>query len=74
MWRRGPDGHGTLCNACGVRWSRVRKTPGVQPVACRKSNRILSQHGTTDIEEVTYEQHIIAAFIRSVKDRRTMGN
>jgi GATA zinc finger len=21
MWRRGPSGKGTLCNACGVRWS-----------------------------------------------------
>lgn len=25
MWRRGPGGKGTLCNACGVRWSLRRK-------------------------------------------------
>ncbi|CEP09229.1 hypothetical protein [Parasitella parasitica] len=23
-WRRGPDGHKTLCNACGLRYSRLR--------------------------------------------------
>lgn len=23
-WRRGPDGHKTLCNACGLRYSRFR--------------------------------------------------
>jgi DNA-binding transcriptional MerR regulator len=28
MWRRGPGGKGTLCNACGVKWSlRRRSTP-----------------------------------------------
>ncbi|KAL6068235.1 GATA zinc finger domain containing protein [Balamuthia mandrillaris] len=25
MWRRGPHGKGTLCNACGVRWSLTAK-------------------------------------------------
>lgn len=24
-WRRGPDGPRTLCNACGLRWSRNKK-------------------------------------------------
>eukprot|EP01102_Stenamoeba_stenopodia_P020314 TRINITY_DN786_c0_g4_i1.p1 TRINITY_DN786_c0_g4~~TRINITY_DN786_c0_g4_i1.p1 ORF type:complete len:354 (+),score=59.19 TRINITY_DN786_c0_g4_i1:976-2037(+) len=24
MWRRGPNGKGTLCNACGVRWSLTK--------------------------------------------------
>ncbi|KAI8805557.1 hypothetical protein BJ742DRAFT_775044 [Cladochytrium replicatum] len=24
MWRRGPDGFGTLCNACGVKWKSGR--------------------------------------------------
>ena len=24
MWRRGPDGPGTLCNACGSRWKMGR--------------------------------------------------
>jgi hypothetical protein len=24
MWRRGPTGKGTLCNACGVRWSLTK--------------------------------------------------
>jgi hypothetical protein len=29
MWRRGPTGKGTLCNACGVKWSlKFRKRTG----------------------------------------------
>jgi len=29
MWRRGPTGKGTLCNACGVKWSlKFRKRAG----------------------------------------------
>lgn len=25
MWRRGPSGKGSLCNACGVRWASRRR-------------------------------------------------
>eukprot|EP01119_Soliformovum_irregulare_P007778 TRINITY_DN2025_c3_g1_i2.p1 TRINITY_DN2025_c3_g1~~TRINITY_DN2025_c3_g1_i2.p1 ORF type:complete len:358 (-),score=88.51 TRINITY_DN2025_c3_g1_i2:706-1779(-) len=41
MWRRGPQGKGTLCNACGVKWSlkfrkrvpkKSRENNGVPPV------------------------------------------
>ncbi|KAL7754271.1 hypothetical protein RI367_000252 [Sorochytrium milnesiophthora] len=24
-WRRGPDGKGTLCNACGLHWAKLRR-------------------------------------------------
>lgn len=27
MWRRGPSGKGTVCNACGVRWASRRRAP-----------------------------------------------
>jgi len=31
MWRRGPQGKGTLCNACGVKWSlKFRKKNGLR--------------------------------------------
>jgi len=34
MWRRGPTGKGTLCNACGVKWSlKFRKRAGKKPKA-----------------------------------------
>lgn len=26
MWRRGPSGKGSLCNACGVRWASRRRS------------------------------------------------
>jgi hypothetical protein len=33
MWRRGPQGKGTLCNACGVKWSlKYRKKNGKEQV------------------------------------------
>lgn len=35
MWRRGPGGKGTLCNACGVKWS-LRRRPVV--VTTKKFN------------------------------------
>ncbi|SAL97045.1 hypothetical protein [Absidia glauca] len=31
MWRRGPDGAGTLCNACGVKWKHGKILCG-QPI------------------------------------------
>lgn len=37
MWRRGPQGKGTLCNACGVKWSlKYRKKNGKEQVATAK--------------------------------------
>ena len=29
MWRRGPNGAGTLCNACGVKWKNGKILVGV---------------------------------------------
>jgi hypothetical protein len=31
MWRRGPHGAGTLCNACGVKWKHGKILQGVTP-------------------------------------------
>ncbi|RKP08576.1 hypothetical protein THASP1DRAFT_29624 [Thamnocephalis sphaerospora] len=33
MWRRGPHGAGTLCNACGVKWKHGKILQGVTPGA-----------------------------------------
>jgi hypothetical protein len=41
MWRRGPQGKGTLCNACGVKWSlKYRKKNGKEQVASVSSKQI----------------------------------
>ncbi|KAI8988225.1 hypothetical protein BDF20DRAFT_833099 [Mycotypha africana] len=34
-WRRGPDGHKTLCNACGLRYSRLRSKQWRAALAAR---------------------------------------
>lgn len=31
MWRRGPQGAGTLCNACGVKWKHGKILCGQAP-------------------------------------------
>lgn len=33
QWRRGPDGAGTLCNACGVKWKHGKLGAAKAPVA-----------------------------------------
>eukprot|EP01118_Nematostelium_gracile_P007544 TRINITY_DN2464_c0_g1_i1.p1 TRINITY_DN2464_c0_g1~~TRINITY_DN2464_c0_g1_i1.p1 ORF type:complete len:428 (-),score=112.21 TRINITY_DN2464_c0_g1_i1:287-1570(-) len=40
MWRRGPTGKGTLCNACGVKWSlKFRKRAGKKASKVEKISR-----------------------------------
>eukprot|EP00002_Diphylleia_rotans_P017294 TRINITY_DN3358_c0_g1_i1.p1 TRINITY_DN3358_c0_g1~~TRINITY_DN3358_c0_g1_i1.p1 ORF type:complete len:655 (-),score=113.58 TRINITY_DN3358_c0_g1_i1:874-2838(-) len=45
LWRQGPDGKGTLCNACGVRWKR-----GIIKVTSKKLLPMTFSHGTSDID------------------------
>lgn len=36
MWRRGPQGAGTLCNACGVKWKHGKILCGTDTATVRK--------------------------------------
>ncbi|CAG8496653.1 9524_t:CDS:2 [Paraglomus occultum] len=48
MWRRGPDGAGTLCNACGVKWKQgkiIVKATGAS--ANNTNNDVQAQPQTT---------------------------
>lgn len=45
MWRRGPSGKGTLCNACGVKWSNSLKG-GRKSI---KKKPLAVMNGTTDV-------------------------
>jgi hypothetical protein len=38
MWRRGPQGAGTLCNACGVKWKHGKILCGVATVESSSGN------------------------------------
>ncbi|CAG8529884.1 9416_t:CDS:10 [Dentiscutata erythropus] len=38
MWRRGPDGAGTLCNACGVKWKQGKILQGTNTNRATESN------------------------------------
>ena len=39
MWRRGPEGPSTLCNACGVKWKhgKLGGSPSTSPPKRRRS-------------------------------------
>lgn len=39
MWRRGPQGAGTLCNACGVKWKHGKILNGNDPKPEKKRKR-----------------------------------
>jgi GATA zinc finger len=56
MWRRGPSGKGTLCNACGIRWSvrakgdtRRRRTQSVRQEASSSSSSALPHGINADV-------------------------
>ncbi|CAG8817588.1 26466_t:CDS:2, partial [Racocetra persica] len=38
MWRRGPDGAGTLCNACGVKWKQGKILQGTSANRATEAN------------------------------------
>lgn len=45
MWRRGPQGAGTLCNACGVKWKHGKILNGVNTVPTEKKRKRSSNAG-----------------------------
>nr|CAG8608124.1 7835_t:CDS:2 [Entrophospora candida] len=53
MWRRGPDGAGTLCNACGVKW---------------KQGKILQSSNNMHTSEINDSQSTTSQHYKSRKD------
>ncbi|CAG8448077.1 11832_t:CDS:10 [Ambispora gerdemannii] len=48
MWRRGPDGAGTLCNACGVKWKQGKILSGTNATAPRnRGSEVTASTSTT---------------------------
>lgn len=41
MWRPGPEGHGTLCNSCGIQWKRGEILEGAPVISMREERRLL---------------------------------
>ncbi|PRP82544.1 hypothetical protein PROFUN_04849 [Planoprotostelium fungivorum] len=45
MWRRGPSGKGTLCNACGVKWSlNIRKRNSKKDTTSTSNSASIGTH------------------------------
>ncbi|KAG0742927.1 hypothetical protein G6F57_004251 [Rhizopus arrhizus] len=40
MWRSGPEGHGTLCNSCGLQWKRGEILEGAKMISLRRERRM----------------------------------
>ncbi|KAL0144875.1 hypothetical protein V8B55DRAFT_1456632 [Mucor lusitanicus] len=53
LWRRGPSGHKTLCNACGLKWAKT------SPDVIRK--KVTSATKTTTMKTTTVETTIAQA-------------
>lgn len=51
MWRRGPDGGGTLCNGCGLRWKQGEILVGA-PVISWKEEKQLAKERKKDEEKM----------------------
>lgn len=52
QWRRGPDGAGTLCNACGVKWKHGKlQIPGKKQSEAKESN-VEPTKGPTAVQPV----------------------
>lgn len=53
MWRRGPSGKGTVCNACGVRWASRRR--GSRKQIDESASLHAREHGYVDGESTNID-------------------
>lgn len=43
MWRRGPDGEGTLCNGCGLRWKQGEILIGAPVISWQEEKQLAKE-------------------------------
>ncbi|CAO3588200.1 unnamed protein product [Absidia cylindrospora] len=83
MWRRGPEGAGTLCNACGVKWKHGKilcgkqsgtetalgsaSTPVPTPTSTKSANGYSTSKALTTKEQKKRKQHVE---LKIKKDKR----
>lgn len=48
MWRSGPNGHGTLCNSCGLQWLRGDILVGAPVISPEEEKRLLKEKRERD--------------------------
>jgi len=67
MWRRGPEGCGTLCNKCGVKWRHGKilssskppvKKPQRKPVTAQKKSPVNKPKSLSSTQKQTLSQKI----------------
>jgi hypothetical protein len=70
MWRRGPEGPSTLCNACGVKWKhgKLGGSPSVSPPKRRPS-----VSGTLETKEIPPTPTPIPPILAPIKKRKYMA-
>eukprot|EP01117_Protostelium_nocturnum_P009152 TRINITY_DN3277_c0_g1_i2.p1 TRINITY_DN3277_c0_g1~~TRINITY_DN3277_c0_g1_i2.p1 ORF type:complete len:183 (-),score=49.13 TRINITY_DN3277_c0_g1_i2:186-734(-) len=69
VWRRGPEGKGTLCNACGVEWFRCEKS-GKELHFIEKTENLREKREREAREEGTWEE--VVNCIEAFKRKRRM--
>lgn len=48
MWRSGPNGHGTLCNSCGLQWRQGEILVGAPVISPEEEKRLLKEKRERD--------------------------
>ena len=48
-WRRGPDGSHTLCNACGLRFSKLMRKKGEEEAAAEPTPQATPTHISSEV-------------------------
>jgi hypothetical protein len=52
QWRTGPDGTGTLCNACGIRYKMRGLLPEYRPSSCPEFNSEEHSNRHRNVEKI----------------------
>ncbi|CEJ01905.1 hypothetical protein RMCBS344292_15925 [Rhizopus microsporus] len=58
MWRRGPEGAGTLCNACGVKWKHGKILCGTEYFPPPSSSNSYKKRTSTEKKKRKYKKRV----------------
>lgn len=70
LWRRGPQGKNTLCNACGIRWSSQLGNKTGDSSAINSDDEVSKESGLNQLEEgAANMQHLFDSFASSARGK-----
>ncbi|KAG2174868.1 hypothetical protein INT43_005930, partial [Umbelopsis isabellina] len=70
MWRRGPDGGGTLCNGCGLRWKQGEILVGA-PVISWKEEKQLAKERKKEEEKIEDDLPVEQEKVEAIEKKKS---